>query len=515
MKIKITKVPSNNKFSYGGQSNKLSNDFTNGITFINEGGTHEQNPLEGVLMGVDKEGTPNLVEEGEVIWNDYVFSNRLTPNKKLLNQYGFPEKYEDYSFAKIAEELQKESAERPNDIISKKGLQDNMQTLIMIQEAVRNRRKDVQEKKAQADAEQMYASGGKVNILKGNNSEQTTDGLSPEAQKIYDALYNAKLGFTYDNLGLSYSENGEDPFKANYVGQALARKENEDKGYVWDGKTDVDILPENFGGLDDPAHSAVVAYKLGLPPEETSKKNFNWGQFGDSMLRLAPLFANAANLISNLKKPDYSEGDRVLEAANAAPVSNIQSEVEDVAIRPIDRNYFLNQVRNQGNTMINQIGNQAINAQQAMANMMLANTQTQGSIADSLFKMDDANLARQMQQAEFNRGNQQLLTQSRFQNFANNADRYKGILGATQYSSAYNTNIDQARAQGITGALSNIGTDLSGIGSENVWRKAIAENPALLYTMTEGYKNKMTNAAAAGVASAKYGGRLLTRKRRK
>jgi hypothetical protein len=28
-------------------------------------------------MGVDSEGVPNLVEEDELVYNDYVFSNRL------------------------------------------------------------------------------------------------------------------------------------------------------------------------------------------------------------------------------------------------------------------------------------------------------------------------------------------------------------------------------------------------------------------------------------------------------
>ena len=59
-----------NYFAYGGD---LSGDWTNGVTIINEGGTHEQNPYEGVLVGVDAQGTPNLVEEGEVIFNDYVY----------------------------------------------------------------------------------------------------------------------------------------------------------------------------------------------------------------------------------------------------------------------------------------------------------------------------------------------------------------------------------------------------------------------------------------------------------
>ena len=47
--------------------------FDNGVTKIEEGGSHEENPYSGVMMGVDPSGTPNLVEEGEVVYNDYVY----------------------------------------------------------------------------------------------------------------------------------------------------------------------------------------------------------------------------------------------------------------------------------------------------------------------------------------------------------------------------------------------------------------------------------------------------------
>jgi hypothetical protein len=32
-------------------------------------------------MGADNQGTPNLVEEEELVYNDYVYSNRLTVPK--------------------------------------------------------------------------------------------------------------------------------------------------------------------------------------------------------------------------------------------------------------------------------------------------------------------------------------------------------------------------------------------------------------------------------------------------
>ena len=109
-------------------------DFTNGITYVDEGGTHEENPNNGVPMGVDNNGTPNLVEEGEVVYNDYVFSNRLSPDKEMLKQYNLPSNYENYSFAKIANELSAESKERMNDPISIAGLQESMAKLHDAQE---------------------------------------------------------------------------------------------------------------------------------------------------------------------------------------------------------------------------------------------------------------------------------------------------------------------------------------------------------------------------------------------
>lgn len=133
--------------------------WSNGLTFINNGGTHEQNPLEGVPMGIAPDGIPNLVEEGEVIYNDYVFSNRLKANKTLLDKYNLPTKYEGKSFAEITKAISKESEERPNDPISKKGLEDSMAKLQTAQEEVREMK---QNKKQNIEIPQdtMFDKGG-------------------------------------------------------------------------------------------------------------------------------------------------------------------------------------------------------------------------------------------------------------------------------------------------------------------------------------------------------------------
>ena len=122
-----------NMFNRGGIMHQHGGDFSNGLIFIDNGGTHEQNPFEGVQMGIDAQGIPNLVEEGEVVWNDYVFSNRLKPTKEFKDKY----KVKGDTFADVAKEMQKESEERPNDPISKRGLEDSMMKLQIEQEDIR------------------------------------------------------------------------------------------------------------------------------------------------------------------------------------------------------------------------------------------------------------------------------------------------------------------------------------------------------------------------------------------
>lgn len=122
--------------SFGGWLNTHGGDFNNGVTIIDEGGTHEQNPNEGVQIGVDQQGVPNLVEQGEVIYNDYVFSNRIKLPESIKKKY----KLKGDTFADAAKYAQLESQERPNDPISKRGLEANMSRLAEAQEGIKNRR---------------------------------------------------------------------------------------------------------------------------------------------------------------------------------------------------------------------------------------------------------------------------------------------------------------------------------------------------------------------------------------
>ena len=145
-----------NSAAFGGDLNTHGADWDNGLTYINAGGTHESNPYDGVPAGTDESGIPNLVEEGEVIWdNQYVFSNRLKVPKKLLDKYklGGPLTYAD-----AIKKVTKESEERKNDPIS------NATTKAIVNEFI-DSQEEVRMKKQQRAAAKVQQAQFKADLL--------------------------------------------------------------------------------------------------------------------------------------------------------------------------------------------------------------------------------------------------------------------------------------------------------------------------------------------------------------
>lgn len=143
----------------GGLLSKYPND---DYTEINSGGTHEENPYDGVQSGIDEQGVPNLLEEGEVVYDDYVFSNRLVVPSEVRNKYRLRGN-KDLTFADAAKQVHKESDERPNDPISANGLEVMMYNLAMEQEMIRNKKN----KNSKNKIGNRYDKGG--NLLKDIN----------------------------------------------------------------------------------------------------------------------------------------------------------------------------------------------------------------------------------------------------------------------------------------------------------------------------------------------------------
>lgn len=195
-------------------------DFSNGVTIIGNGGTHEENPMEGVPMGIAPDGTPNLVEQGEVKFNDYVFSNRLFATGGLLAAHNLPTTYANHSFADIAERLSRESSERPNDPISKRGLLNSMTRLQQAQEQLRAE----EQSRKYAKGGHLFAGGGPAGINPDLYSRQGR-GLS---WLRYAPAVGAGLGVISDLVGLTN--------KPDYTNAGLV-------GGVADNLTDIEVSP--------------------------------------------------------------------------------------------------------------------------------------------------------------------------------------------------------------------------------------------------------------------------------
>ena len=342
------------KKAFGGELNTHGGDFSNGVTFINNGGTHEQNPFEGVPMGVAPDGQPNLVEEGEVLYNDYVFSNRLHPTDKELKESNLPKKYKGHTFALIAEDMSKESAERPNDPISKRGLEASLGKLASIQEEQRM-------KKGKIGTQQMMACGGR-----------------------------------------------------------------------------------KFAG---------------------TKNTFS---------RYAPIFGSAIGAVQSVfQKPDYTNSDLILDAVNNLSRNKVSPILlnEYLNYSPIDRNYYLNQLRGQAGATRKALMNSGINPGQRIAGLLAADYNAQQGIADTLLKSDMYNEQLKQNIAQFNRGTSQYNSGALMQAAAHNAQlaqardnmRLSGISTAANMRELSDTALANSRSASLTNFFDNLGA----IGREN------------------------------------------------
>lgn len=131
----------------------------NGYFRVNEGGSHEENPNGGVQVGVDQQGVPNMLEEGEPVYNDYVYSDNITAEKNILEKHNIPAKYAGKLYSKIADAFVDEAEDRPNDPISNNGLNAMLVRLADAQEEQKAiaQQKELEEELANMSPEELDA----------------------------------------------------------------------------------------------------------------------------------------------------------------------------------------------------------------------------------------------------------------------------------------------------------------------------------------------------------------------
>lgn len=451
------------KHAFGGDLNTNGGDFSNGLIIIGNGGTHEENPMEGVQMGMDAQGIPNLVEEGEVIFNDYVFSNRMNVPNSMRSSLGLS-KGKNLTFAKAAKKLSKEAEERPNDPISRRGLLDSMSKLQQTQESLR-----------QQDQEEnsgiQYAHGGRMGTLfNGYGPDANFLNLSRKAHLFGDSVPDQTSTIVpsiYDNNGILTPE-GLTYSRASHLGVPIE-----------------DI-------------QAAESINKGTSDEPNDKK------FDLTALRYAPVVGAAIGLGQNIfSKPDYSSSDAILNAANEVgrytPVG-FNPLGDYLTYRPFDRNYYINKLDAQSGATRRAIINQSAgNRATALAGLLAADYNAQGKLGDLARQAEEYNLGQRERVATFNRGTNQFNSEMGLKAAMANQEaalrakssRLSGVAQAMQIRDA----VDARRGASMSANLTNFFNSLGDIGREEVMKAWINENPALYYTISTGgagtqYKGK-------------------------
>ena len=482
--------------AFGGDLNTKGADFSNGQIIVGNGGTHEENPMEGVPMGMDAEGNPNLVEQGEVIFNDYVFSNRLFADSSLLESFNLPKSYDGYSFAAIAEKLGEESKERPNDPISKRGLLSSMSRLQQAQEMIRQS-KNTGNKKSfggglKSLATSLFGSAfDNYRLAKGNLEFGMFGAPNPYA-------HGGRMGTLFDGLG-QYPNYlltiDDDSFPEGTMFDPISNR------YVFTGYQDSDDNTLNFGSgitpsgewLEEPKYMARakakrMGYNVGSslgeynenpidnPDYKESRNEESSKSSGLSNLRYAPVIGAAIGLGQNLfSKPDYKSANAILEAANQAgnyipvgytPIGNY------LQYRPFDRNFYLNKLNAQAGATRRAIMNTTSPSRNAA--LLAADYNAQGRVGDLARQAEEYNLAQRQAVETFNRGTNQFNSEMGLKAAMANQEaalraRSSRLSGVAQ-AMAVRDAVDARRAASISTNLTNLFDSLGNIGIDEMNR---------------------------------------------
>ena len=417
------------KHADGGELHTQGGDFTNGLTYIDNGGSHEANPFEGVQMGIDPQGVPNLVEEGEVIFNDYVFSDRMKLPKKLKEKYNI----KGETFADAAKELSRESEERPNDPISKRGLQAFMSALAESQEEARIKNEGRQMNR--------YAKGG-------------------------------KLGKRYDGDGPddNYMDFGTLASPISY--EQLERMIN----------LGVDGSAIPLTGTSEEIDDAITrAAKKGATTGDKSNLSY---------LRFAPAFMSGMSAFTDLfSKPDYSAANRIASVDIQPALVSADPIGQYLSYKPLDRMFYINQLNK--NTAA---GRRAIqntsggNRAAALAGILAADYNYGENLGKLARQAEEYNQNLREKTATFNRAtdmfnSQQSLT-AQTTNASSRNDATKMRLAQAEevakLRSAAKSAYDTRRSNNLNNFINNLGN----IGWEDYQREWINSNPALYYNLS-------------------------------
>lgn len=566
------------KKALGGPLHTHGADWTNGITVIDNGGTHEQNPFEGVPMGVAPDGQPNLVEEGEVIFNDYVFSNRIKVPKAVREKYKLKGQKE-MTFADAAKKAQKESEERPNDPISKRGLEDIMNKLMLEQETLREKRQS-----------RKYAEGGGIRIKPSKRGTFTAaaskhnmgvqefaskvlanpedyspamrkkanfarnaskwkhayggiighffDGTNPEGQFLQFYTPEEKIVRDWQNKGLLPTLTLPKPAQLPYSLQTpQQRQATLDFKLDAPSLLDTRTLAERW--VDDNIKPVPFSTRAASTTSTTSTtantKGANTRNSWLTGLRFVPAIGAGLGVFSDLmgwtNKPDYSNAQSILDAASSIGDVRYSPIGDYMKYTPLDRMFYANQLGAQaGATRRNILNTSGGNRGTAMAGLLAADYNAQGQLGNLFRQAEEYNLGQRERVANFNRATNMFNAENELKAQMANKENARIRVDAAARAAAIRDQVDARIGAARSANLTNLFNSLGDIGREAFTMNMVMSNPALYYSidkkdgtitykngfdeLSEGEKAQVRRAAERASKKKARGGYLTIKRRR-
>lgn len=476
----------------GGIISTHGSNFSNGLMSINEGGSHEENPFNGVPFGVDAEGVPNLVEEGETVYNDYVYSKRLKVPKEAFKELGLNgTSKKGLSFADASKKIAEESEDRPNDPISKKGLQTGLLKLAMLQEQERSKQNPEEEQEGNK-----FGEGGKINPYAYEditNFKYFKDGKYDEG---YLDFINNKLNDDWINRAMSGAYGDMSRYKgANNFNPTLskARALGQDKLYSDWHKAMANAYDEYLIGVDPKTglpkanmleYTPSTKLNIKLPETEAwktvdnSQKEDNNIPTYNTKLRYAPAVASGIMTLTDAlgltNKPDYTYADKLEAlASKVSTPSNITYNPigNYLTYNPMDIWFEQNRMSADARATDRAILNSNVSSGAKMAGLLASGYNNQISNGQLYRNALDYNNNRRKEVADFDRQTNMFNSQMALEAATANA-RFRqqaqqlGLSGLAQ-AAAMRDSIDQRVGAARSANISNFINSLGNIGREN------------------------------------------------
>ena len=437
-------------YAEGGPIQYGSN-FNNGVTIINTGGRHEENSNGGVQQGIAPDGLPNLVEEGEVIYKDFVLSNRLKMPKQFKSKYRFG----GTTYAEAAKIAQKESENRPNDPISKRGLDRNMELLSQKQEEEKSKNEPINAPAVQMPIDISFANGGHL-FVAGEYAPTRGDILLPNGRvynpnytnnKIHETIIPQNTNLYKNNLNdLKYNLSIPAPY-AEWSNAMPVKKE--EKSIKQDASVKEEKDPPLVTGIyRNPAENLMYAPIV--------------GSTGQVML-------DALGVANN---PDYTNARNIEAMADKIPYISANPIGDYMGYNPVDRQNIINNINANAAANRTALKNQSNgNRATAAQHLLQSDYNTLKSLGDFGIKAEAENQNRRQVMLKHNTAINQYNSENALRAATTNReiDKFKAqqYVQAANLRQRLNDEAETARALNINNLFTNSGNLGKQIYSQN------------------------------------------------